>query len=142
MGLVEAQRMKIHWKRIVVAGIWSELLLLAIFLPARQYAGPSFFLIAFFDVVGTMFLAGLWTARTIAARFLLHGVLVGVAANIVYVILRESMAGNIPSISPIESWGHFFALAIFKTLVCATGAYVGRLFTLKRQPPRTFMPPF
>jgi hypothetical protein len=49
--------MKIHWKRILAAGIWSELLLLAIYLSARLFAGPAFFFIAFSAVVGTMFLA-------------------------------------------------------------------------------------
>jgi len=138
----KAQQMKIHWKRILVAGIWSELLLLAIYLSARRFAGPAFFFIAFSAVVGTMFLAGLWTARTIKARFLFHGVLVGIAANTVYVLLRETMAGNVPSISPIESWGRFFTLVIFKTLVCSAGAYAGGRLGTKPQPNQTFMPPF
>ena len=134
--------MKIHWTRILVAGIWSELLLLAIYLPARRFAGQAIFLIAFLEVVGMMFLAGWWTARTLEARFVFHGVLVGIAASTVYVVLRETMAKYVPSISPIDSWGHFSALAIFKTLLCMAGAYVAGRLSVKPQPIRSFKPPF
>ena len=65
--------MTINWKRVVIAGIWSEFLLLAIYMPAKIYAVPAFPAIAIVAMLGSMFLGGLW----VESRFLLHGVLVG-----------------------------------------------------------------
>ncbi len=111
--------MKTQWTRILAAGILAELLLLAIYIPAQRYAGPAFLPIAILDVVGSMLLAGFWIARKTPSQFLLHGLLVGIVANAVYAILKPIAAG----------WGHFFAVAGFKTLVCATGACLGGRFS-------------
>jgi hypothetical protein len=48
--------MKINWIRIVIAGIWAELLLLAIYIPAKEYAGAAFIVIAVLAMLGSMFL--------------------------------------------------------------------------------------
>jgi len=116
---------KLHWKRILFAGISAELLLLAVYLPAKRYAGSAFMIIAVAEVIASMFQAGLWTVRRIESRLLLHGMLVGVVANVVYAALRETMAGHIRSVSPIEAWGNFFAVAIIKMLICTGGAFAG-----------------
>jgi putative membrane protein (TIGR04086 family) len=127
--------MKINWKRIAIAGLWSEVLLLAIYLPARQYAGSAFQAIAVVDMLGSMFLGGLWATRRIDSRFLLSGVLVGIAANIVFYILHFSLR---PIFMPDASIGtvsaHVFAVVI-KTLGAAAGGYVGGRLHRKQQLP-------
>jgi hypothetical protein len=129
--------MQIHWKRILIAGIMSELVLLAVYLVAKQYAGSAFPAIAVLDAIACMFFAGLWTVRKMESRFVLHGVLVGIAANIVYAVLRETMAGYIHSISRIQAWASFFGVACIKILVCAAGAYVGGRLSAKSRPTQT-----
>jgi hypothetical protein len=84
---MEVQLMKINWKRIVIAAIWSELLLLAIYVPTRIYAGSAGTVIAAVEMLIPTFLGGLWVARKIKSRFILHGVLVGVLTNVLYVAL-------------------------------------------------------
>ena len=69
--------MKINWKQVVIGAIWAELLLMAIYFPAKMYSVPAFPAIAILAMVGSMFLGGLWVARKVESRFLLHGVLVG-----------------------------------------------------------------
>ena len=49
--------MKLHWKRILFAGISAELLLLAIYLPAKRYAGTAFMAIAVVEVIASIFLS-------------------------------------------------------------------------------------
>jgi len=34
--------MKINWKRVVIGAIWAELLLMAIYFPAKMYSVPAF----------------------------------------------------------------------------------------------------
>jgi putative membrane protein (TIGR04086 family) len=125
--------MKINWKRVVIAGLWSEVLLLAIYLPARQYAGSAFQAIAIVAMLGSMFLGGFWAARRIDSRFLLSGALVGIVANIVFYILLFSLS---PIFMPNESLGtvsaHIFAVVI-KTLGSAAGGYVGGRLYRKQQ---------
>ena len=48
--------MKINWKRILMAGIWSELLLDAICITARYYAGSVFIPILTLSTLILMFL--------------------------------------------------------------------------------------
>ncbi len=117
--------MIINWKRIVIAGIWSEFLLLAIYMPAKIYAVPAFPAIAILAMLGSMFLGGLWAVRKIDSRFLLHGVLVGIIANVVFYVPLFTL---VPIFWPNESIGglleHIFAAAI-KILGAAIGSYVG-----------------
>jgi hypothetical protein len=125
--------MKINWKRVVIAGIWSELVLLAIWLTARKYAGSAFVIIAVLDEIGLMFLGGLWAARKIESRFVLHGVLVGLVANILFIALTAFYAlilltptRDIPNthlLIGIVKASYF--MGTVKMLASAAGAYVG-----------------
>jgi hypothetical protein len=75
--------MKINWKRVVTAGILFEILLGVIYI-AAQYAGPYRVAIVLLDWFGIMFLGGLWVARKIESRFVMHGFLVGIIANLLF----------------------------------------------------------
>jgi len=129
--------MKINWIRIVFAAIWSELLLIAIYVPTMRYGMvfPAFIILAIRVLVflGPMFLGGLWIARKIESRFILHGVLVGIFSNVLYVALvpvislligRQYMS-QAQKMDPqvVLILGIIFVL--LKILGAAAGAYVG-----------------
>ena len=117
--------MNINWKRVVIAGIWAELLLLAIYIPAKEYAGAAFIVIAVLAMFGSMFLGGLWVARMIESRFVLHGVLVGIVAGVVFYALFFSFRSIVwPNEPPSPIANDVFAAAL-KILGAAVGAYVG-----------------
>jgi putative membrane protein (TIGR04086 family) len=79
--------MRINWKRIVVAAICSELLLLVIRFPFLRYDGPGDYALNLLTHFLPLFLGGLWIARKIESRFVLHGVLVGIIGNLLLVIM-------------------------------------------------------
>jgi putative membrane protein (TIGR04086 family) len=123
--------MKINWKRVVIAAIWSELLLLAIYFPAKFYAGSAFIAIALLTMLGSMFLGGLWVARKVESRFLLHGILVGIFANVLFYILYFTLSPILmPNEPPSPIANHIFA-ALIKILSAAIGGYVGGKFRKK-----------
>jgi hypothetical protein len=117
--------MRINWKRVVIAGIWSELLLMAIYFPAKMYSVPGFPAIAILAMLGSMFLGGLWAVRKVESHFVLNGLLVGIIANVVFYV---PLLVLVPIFWPNEPIGgvieHIFAAAI-KILGAAIGGYVG-----------------
>jgi hypothetical protein len=118
-------RMKINWKQVVIAAIWSEFLLLAIYFPAKFYAGSTFGAIAALAMPGSMFLGGLWVALKVESRFLLHGVLVGIFAGVVFYVLFFTLH---PIVMPNEPPGPVaihISTALTKILGAAIGGYVG-----------------
>ena len=112
--------MKINWKRVVIAGIWSEFLLFAIYIPARMYAGWAGIL----AMLGSMFLGGLWVARKVEARFLLHGVLVGIFAGVVFYVLLFAVILFWPK-TDIGALSDDIFATVTKILGAAIGGYVG-----------------
>lgn len=77
-----------HWARVLIGGFLAEVLVIALVIPisllfgqhALLYAAPPASLMA-------CFLFALWAARRIDSRFVLHGILVGVVATLLYVAL-------------------------------------------------------
>lgn len=75
-----------HWARVLIGGFLAEVLVIAFVIPisllfgqhALLYAAPPASLMA-------CFLFALWVARRIDSRFVLHGILVGVVAALLYV---------------------------------------------------------
>ena len=93
-------QMKMHWVRILIAGLAAEILLLLIFISFVQRYGRG--TVSEIIVIGGSFaftlLGALWVARKIELRFILHGILVGVVAVIVYVLmsLPDALSGEYP----------------------------------------------
>ncbi len=80
---------QIRWVRIIVAAVLVEVVLLAIAIPLNMSAnGRALLLVLVIPlcVVGT-FIGGWWTARKAGGLFLLHGLLVGVVAALIYGVL-------------------------------------------------------
>jgi len=126
--------MKINWKRVVTAGILFEILLFLIYI-AAQYAGPSRQAIVGLTWFGIMFLGGLWVARKIESRFVMHGFLVGIIANLLVFPLRPLF----PLLRPADVQAELAEMAnsgpgilgailisfIIKILGSTLGAYIG-----------------
>jgi hypothetical protein len=123
--------MKINWKRVLLAAVWSELVAFVIYI-AAFYAGPgpAWATIVILNWFGMMFLGGLWAARKIESRFLLHGSLIGVAANIIYILLIP-IELTIPQRAAVWATVPYGAVLILifavglKILGSMLGAYVG-----------------
>jgi len=78
--------MKLNWKRILVAAICSELLVAVIHMSLRHNDFHATRPVTFASSILFMFLGGLWTAHKIDCRFILHGALVGLFANIFWYV--------------------------------------------------------
>jgi len=77
---------RIRWLSIVGAAVVLELVLLALALPLNKSASGRAVLVAIVvPLCGSgAFLAGWWAARRAGTLFLIHGVLVGVIAALIY----------------------------------------------------------
>lgn len=77
---------RIRWVRIIVAAVLVEVVLLAIAIPLNMSASGRALLVVLvipLCVLGC-FIAGWWTAQRAGGLFLLHGLLVGVLAAVIY----------------------------------------------------------
>jgi putative membrane protein (TIGR04086 family) len=80
----------IRWLRVLLAGFLAEVLVIALVIPVSllfgkntlTYAAPAASLLA-------CFLLAIWVGRRLESRFVLHGILVGVVAALIYVVLTR-----------------------------------------------------
>ena len=72
-----------NWKRIVIAAIWSELLLIIIYVPLvrSEFDVIPIPIITASCMLVFMFLAGYWAVRGSESHFFLQGLLVGFFAR-------------------------------------------------------------
>jgi putative membrane protein (TIGR04086 family) len=95
-------RSKLHWVRIVTAGLLSEIALIIAFVPLGLRLGDAF--LRYTAPPGSFlacFLGALWASRGIQSRFVLHGVPIGLVATLV---LHRSQPLSNPS--PWLMWLH------------------------------------
>jgi len=113
--------MSIQWGRVLLAAFLMELVLFAIAVPlnltgAREvalYVVPPAALIATFAFT-------MWLGRGIVSKFVLHGVLIGIAGTLMYVALTRGRP---------EPWQYLVANA----LKVVGGAAGGMVLTRRRQ---------
>ena len=80
----------IHWLRILLGGFLAEVFVIALVLPIALLAGKS--TLTYTAPAASLlacFLFAIWVGRRITSRFVLHGLLVGVAAILIYVALTR-----------------------------------------------------
>ncbi len=83
--------LKLHWGRILVGGLLAEVVLIVAIVPLGLHFGEAFLhTTAPPGSFITCFFAALWVGRRIESRFVLHGVLVGVVAALIYVGLTRA----------------------------------------------------
>lgn len=134
--------MEIHqmnWRRIIVAAIWSELLVWALYIPSLRYAlryeGSAAAVITPLQMFLPLFLGGLWIARKIESRFVLHGVLAAILANVLYLLLMPTLLLPLLLGDPFVSQSRqmdqqviltvTFICVVLRILGAATGAWIG-----------------
>ena len=171
---METRPMKINLKRVVFAAIWSVLLFCVLLLlvtyltvarhiPLPAHAGTAMpYSFSFVKTHTTFspklqilmrlgpyilfFLGGLWVARRIESRFILHGLLVGIFANvliaIIFALLLVSLHGSPVPLRlgavrnfklTILSIPALWTIA-FRTIAAMVGAYVAGKWRTKPQP--------
>ena len=82
---------RIHWGRIVLGGLLAEVALIIAIVPVGLRLGDNF--LHYTAPPGsfvTCLLGALWVGRRIESRFILHGMLVGVVAALIYVGLTRA----------------------------------------------------
>jgi len=80
----------IHWLRVLLGGFLAEVSVIALVIPIALLAGkntltysaPAASLLA-------CFVFALWVGRRLTSHFVLHGMLVGVVATLIYVALTR-----------------------------------------------------
>lgn len=106
---------KIRWVRALIGGFLAEVALFVLVLPIYRAFGQRPLL--YVAPVGSLvlcFLFAMWVGRRLEGRFVLHGILVGVVATLIYVGLTRAQP---------EPFAYLVAHAL-KILGGAAGGYV------------------
>jgi hypothetical protein len=106
---------KIHWVRILIGGFLAEAVLIVLVIPVAIKWGQHPLL--YLAPAGSLLLCllfGLWVARGVESRFVLHGLLVGVVATLIYLALTR--------LQP-EPWAYVLAHGL-KLAGGATGGWI------------------
>ena len=84
---------RIHWMRVLIGGSLVEVSLFAVVIPVLRISGQQALLyvvpVASFVMC---FVFGLWVGRRVESRFVLHGMLVGIVATLLYVGMTHAHA--------------------------------------------------
>jgi hypothetical protein len=77
---------RIHWIRVLIGGFLAEASVIAIMIPVSMIVGQhSLAYAAPLASLVMCFLFGFWVGRQLKSRFILHGMMVGVVATLLYV---------------------------------------------------------
>jgi hypothetical protein len=110
MGVRDTVRMKIYWLRVLLGGFLIELVLLIVLLGgfaaagvdlAKEISATSAVIIGA-GCFAAAFLIVLWLGRGIANRVVMHGLLMGVMATLIYIGL---VAGSGQMSSALAGYG-------------------------------------
>lgn len=82
---------EIRWGRILLGGLFIELTMFAIVPPLNSLSQRAAYYSVPVLALATAFLFGRRAARPLKARFVLHGVLVAVAASVMYLAVTTAM---------------------------------------------------
>lgn len=88
-----------RWGRAIAGGFIAEAVLLIAVIPG--FALDSAPIVTWTAVIGsavTTFLASLWVAKRVESRFVLHGVIVGLTAALIYLAMVSASGATQPFI--------------------------------------------
>lgn len=86
---VVAQRM--HWVRILIGGFLAEAALIVLVIPiAMKWGQHPLLYIAPVGSLVLCFLFAWWVGRGVESRFVVHGLLVGMVATLIYLALTRA----------------------------------------------------
>jgi hypothetical protein len=129
----------IRWGRVVIAALLLEVALLVILVPVMMVVDSPFsgapegdHTVFFVSVTVACFVvgvaAGMWVARGVSGRPLLHGALVGIVATAMYLALCAVQPGGIAAVAAGYGMVAFVALNTLRIAGATAGA------TLTRKP--------
>jgi hypothetical protein len=76
------------WGRVTVGGICAELAVFAIVFPVLHFWGQTAFLASILVTSAALpFIFALWVDRRVESHFVLHGLMVGIVAALMYVVV-------------------------------------------------------
>jgi hypothetical protein len=79
---------RLRWGRAVVGGIAAELTVFAIVFPVLYFFGQTAFLTSILAASFVLpFVFAVWVGRGVESHFVLHGMLVGIVAALIYLIV-------------------------------------------------------
>ena len=82
---------RIHWVRVLIGGLLVEASIFAVVIPVLKISGQRALL---YVVPVTSFVMslvfGIWVGRRVESRFVLHGMLVGIVATLLYVGMTQA----------------------------------------------------
>jgi hypothetical protein len=85
---VESRGFRLHWVRAIIGGVCAELAVFAVVFPVLHFFGQTAFLASILAASLVMpFLFAIWVDRRVESHFVLHGLLVGIVAALVYLIV-------------------------------------------------------
>jgi len=106
---------KIRWMRILIGGFLAEAVLILLLIPvSMKWGQPPLLYLAPAGSLVLCFLFGFWVGRGVKSRFILHGLLVGAVAAVIYLALTR--------LGP-EPWAYVVAHAL-KLIGGASGGWV------------------
>ncbi|MGA8670165.1 MAG: hypothetical protein WB679_09830 [Terracidiphilus sp.] len=106
---------KIRWVRILIGGFLAEAVLILLLIPvSMKWGQPPLLYLAPAGSLVLCFLFGFWVGRGVKSRFILHGLLVGAVAAVIYLALTR--------LGP-EPWAYVVAHAL-KLIGGASGGWV------------------
>jgi hypothetical protein len=78
----------LHWGRVIAGGVCAELAVFAIVFPVLHFWGQTAFMASILVASAALpFIFALWVDRRVESHFVLHGLMVGVVAALMYVIV-------------------------------------------------------
>ena len=82
---------RIHWLRALIGGFLAEAAVFVVVIPILLTAGqrPLLYVAPIASLL-MCFLLAIWVARGVESHFVLHGILVGVVATLIYVALTRA----------------------------------------------------
>jgi hypothetical protein len=122
---------RIHWKRVLIVSVVTESVLFAIYqLVVLLPPGPLLESLVYLDWFGLMFLGGLWVVQEIESGFVLHGLLVGIVANVLFAMIV--IPGIIQGKLPDDYWIIALPSLVIKMAGSTAGAYIGGIRRKKK----------
>ena len=125
----------VRWLRVILIGIAAEIALMVVVIPLYLLGGDAAVNIGIEPATLVVFVAfGLWTARPLQDRFVLHGVLMGVAAIIFYNAMNFG-GSAIPGAPPLDLAKLFSPLYLLSHVLKLVGGGIGGWLVARRRQP-------
>jgi putative membrane protein (TIGR04086 family) len=110
-----------RWGRIIAGGFLAEVVLIVVAIPSLAFGDQN--ILNWVAVIGSAVTscgAGIWVARRVDSRFVVHGALTGLAAALIYITLIVASGQT----QPLIYWvAHGFKIA---------GGAAGGMFVARR----------